>query len=682
MKKIGKVTLGGFLALLGISSLAACSNAEQSKAEEILSKVLVNPDGKTLSEDILIPKQVSDDGKAYAVSWVSTDTALLDFAESADPTKYIADIKRPLSAEDTVEEVSITASITYESTTLSETFKIKIASTTVEDALAKAISGVGVNPNYETEKANITLPTTSTEFKEAISLSYSLAATYETTTLVDGVLNIDPTKGNEKVELNVKAVRGTDELEKAVKIQVGKIEYLTVTEVLAEAKGTLLYAQGRITKIDNEKYGNVYIAGADNTELYIYGLYQGDNDACYVDGAFVKTAATGYSSWAAEDKLKVGDYIYIYGQRWEHNGKQQMQNNIIQPYPFTNVSDTLDLALNQMVTIVGTVKEVSNPTYGNLVLTDGTKNIEIYGVYQGDIAVCYEGTTWKKDPSAKRYDAWEAEDKFSAGDVVVVTGVRSEYNGKQQVSNTLIELRISKVAAPVVEPDPEPNPNPNPPTGTVTASLLKGKSAGEAFTCEAGKVVAIHAQDKVVVVATKDGSFGINCFDAEEGSVLLSLVVGDIVKVEGTLSLGAKGGTAKLLILTKDATITKLTDTNVEDITFTAINWATDGGEKWLYNLTADTAFGAYVEFTNVKFASLDSSVANGNWSKIAPQGDETTYTGLYAVDAVDSAGNALDKTSTYTVKAYIVGMTDFVGNGKAANNKVRLCPVSIVKNA
>ena len=82
--------------------------------------------------------------------------------------------------------------------------------------------------------------------------------------------------------------------------------------------------------------------------------------------------------------------------------------------------------------VYGTIKEVQNSVYGSMVITDGEKELYVYGVYSSD--------------KQTRYDA--LDDKPVKGDEVVLLGVLKTYNGEpemdrgylQAVKHTKVEI--------------------------------------------------------------------------------------------------------------------------------------------------------------------------------------------------------------------------------------------------
>ncbi len=74
--------------------------------------------------------------------------------------------------------------------------------------------------------------------------------------------------------------------------------------------------------------------------------------------------------------------------------------------------------------LTGTITEIQSETYGNMMISDGTNSILIYGLY---------------DANGTRYDAMAT--KPVVGDTIVVQGVLGNFNGTVQIKNgTLISL--------------------------------------------------------------------------------------------------------------------------------------------------------------------------------------------------------------------------------------------------
>ena len=196
---------------------------------------------------------------------------------------------------------------------------------------------------------------------------------------------------------------------------------------------------GVVDEVYNATYGNIYIKDADGTRFYIYGLYD--------------QAGNRYD--AMTNAPKVGDTITVLTALGQYKGAPQGKNATLvahtagtteQP-PVENNDPTPDteLTISEAVAlgaskehntytegkyyVVGTVKEVQNATYGNILIEDANGNtILVYGTYSADGKV--------------RYDAMET--RPVVGDTVKVYGVVGQYNGTAQLKNAwLIETTVN-----------------------------------------------------------------------------------------------------------------------------------------------------------------------------------------------------------------------------------------------
>ncbi len=191
---------------------------------------------------------------------------------------------------------------------------------------------------------------------------------------------------------------------------------------------------GVVTEIQNETYGNLYIADAEGNTIYVYGIYD-------------KDGTTRYDAMA--NKPAVGDTITVISIVSNYNGPQ-LKNAAVQSIekPVSNttpiteavaIGDKLahNTSTEEKYLIKGTVTEVKNTTYGNLYIVDEAGNsIYVYGMY---------------DEAGNRYDAMT--DKPEAGDTVTVLSIISNYNGAQ-LKNAVLKELVKGAGAPTTEPTP------------------------------------------------------------------------------------------------------------------------------------------------------------------------------------------------------------------------------------
>ena len=121
-----------------------------------------------------------------------------------------------------------------------------------------------------------------------------------------------------QVKGTVDIYNGTYELKNAEMYQ--QFAGYSLTEVSTVADKTVVLVTGKVKSIlvpaeGKQDFGNIYIEDEDGNELYIYGTYNTDGQK--------------YGDWAAEDKLAVGDVVYIYGEKSTYNNTTQVKNGTL-----------------------------------------------------------------------------------------------------------------------------------------------------------------------------------------------------------------------------------------------------------------------------------------------------------------------------------------------------------------
>lgn len=451
--KILKKVLMGAVATLGLATVAACGEEDSSNlAEDVLSKVLLTQEGEKVSEDFTIPKIVKYQGNTYDVKWTSADTTLIEVKANNDST-FTADIHQPFGED---ARTTLTASVEAGGKTATNDFKIKIENITFEKAVSTAISNMGIKASYGAE-TTVDLLSEVTEYKDKITFEYTLGAEYKSTKIENGKITYNPSLAEETVELNVTAKSGTNETTKKVTTKLSlKPVYLSVADALEVAKGEMLYVQGEIQSIESEQYGNFWIKDEAGNRIEIYGLYKGLIEDCYTGTTWNKVA-TRYDSWAASEKLAVGDYVYVYGQRDTYKTTEEVKNcllmSTVKGTTPSTVKEALDEAKGTMVVLTAEVKSIANVGYGNIYLKDSEGNeIYLYGLYQGKVSECYVDGVLDNSKAIKHGD-WKAEEQVSVGDIITLYGQRDTYYTTEQIKNGVL-LFVTKEAPTTPEPEP------------------------------------------------------------------------------------------------------------------------------------------------------------------------------------------------------------------------------------
>ena len=187
---------------------------------------------------------------------------------------------------------------------------------------------------------------------------------------------------------------------------------------------------GIITEVYNETYGNMKITDENGNILTIYGTYSADG-------------ADRYDAMAT--KPVAGDYIVVLGIIGQYNGTPQVKNGwIVTHKTTTSIEDANTLGgtfeknnyTEDKYLVTGTVKEIQNATYGNIVIEDANGNsILVYGTYDST--------------GANRFDAMTTQPKV--GDIVTVYGIVGYYSAPQLKNAWIVNI----VAGEEPEPAPE-----------------------------------------------------------------------------------------------------------------------------------------------------------------------------------------------------------------------------------
>lgn len=127
-----------------------------------------------------------------------------------------------------------------------------------------------------------------------------------------------------------------------------------------------------------------------------------------------------------------GKYIQVYGYVTGLSGGNKYLN--IMPTSVTEVTEISILEANNIATskqndeftfesymISGTITEIKNDTYGNMIVNDGNDSIYVYGVYNSD-----------------GFKFSELLSKPSVGDTVVLVGVLGKYNSMIEMKNAVL----------------------------------------------------------------------------------------------------------------------------------------------------------------------------------------------------------------------------------------------------
>ncbi len=194
--------------------------------------------------------------------------------------------------------------------------------------------------------------------------------------------------------------------------QAGAIVDATIAEFLAAEVGNIQYRlTGVVTSISDATSGKLYLRDFSG-ETYVYKIQD-----------------------FAQKGVKEGDIITIVGKRAAYNGSPQVSGAVLEVViPVTPVTIAELLAKpddsNTYFMISGEITSITNETYGNLYLNDGSE-IYVYGCYPG-----YGATG--------NYRKYLLADKgIKVGDTLTVIGTKGSYNGVNELMNSIYFSHVS-----------------------------------------------------------------------------------------------------------------------------------------------------------------------------------------------------------------------------------------------
>lgn len=218
---------------------------------------------------------------------------------------------------------------------------------------------------------------------------------------------------------------------------------VTVAEFLsAEIDDNQLYElTGIMEGPVNTEYGNFDITD-ESGSVYVYGL--------------TSTVILGESNDKSFSTLGYveGDTLTIVGTRGDYNGKPEVMGPAYavrakggSPAPDPDPEPELTKATVAEVIaaevsddvwyeLTGTITDVQNTEYGNIVIEDETGSILVYGLTK----------EWNGGSNDKSY----SEIGLREGDIVTLGGTRDEYNGEPQVGGTAFYISHVQGEAPEI----------------------------------------------------------------------------------------------------------------------------------------------------------------------------------------------------------------------------------------
>ena len=286
------------------------------------------------------------------------------------------------------------------------------------------------------------------------------------------------------------------------KCECGEILYSTIKDLTANYSGTeLFYVKATVKEVLDETTGEMIIADADG-EITVKALVD-ENGVSYAELA---------------EKPDKADEVVLQCALQKKSGVITVKNAILvsftaveAPLNIISIAEALEIGAanteetERLYYIRGTVTKVSNPTYGEMYITDGTNEILVYNTKNADGTVGYA----------------DMSEKPVKGDEVLLFCTLNNHNGTSQVKSAWV---IEFTHTPV-EIDP---------------SMYTEATIAEAREAEADtllKVKGVVAQItyangyKPSGVILVDGTSSIYVYD---GDLAGQVSVGNTIEVAGT----------------------------------------------------------------------------------------------------------------------------------------------------
>ena len=308
------------------------------------------------------------------------------------------------------------------------------------------------------------------------------------------------------------------------------------------------YVTGKITSITSTTYGNMMISDGTN-EILVYGTFDADGT-----NRFDKMA----------NQPKVGDTVTVYGIVGMYNDAQLKNawiTNIVpgeggevtppadEPAADSTLTIVEAIALGNTKTknnyttgkyyVTGVITSITNTQYGNMMISDGTNEILVYGTYDAD------GTN--------RFDAMANQP--AVGDTVTVYGVVGMYNDAQLKNAWIVAINGNSTVTPPAgggDEGGEVTPPADEPAADSTLTIVEAIALGNTKTknnyttgkyyvtgvitsitnTQYGNMMISDGTNEILVYGTYDAD-GTNRFDAMANKP----AVGDTVTVYGVVGM-------------------------------------------------------------------------------------------------------------------------------------------------
>ena len=566
--------------LMCVSVLASCggntddaAGATLDEAKELLNSMMKDKNGKATPNDYDVVGKLTVGETVFEVTW-KTDNESIKVKESSKKDFWTIDVP---DVNDKEVEYKLTATIKAEDgSTVDVTFTPKLP----------VVDNAGVASEFEAGVAY-------TMFMKQANLGYTVYA-------------LNTTQNGEN-----KYIETTMDPKAAATFYVEVVEggYKIYTEI----DGVKNYLHAELKEADGGKMSKYIGFKADSNCVFTY------DKELTVFKITLNGGEYGVGTYNAFETISLSDATYFKKDNINVEGGQfpvglmtkahadtlapsvKPENNDPKADSTLSIADAIALGKSKAPTVYtegkyyveGTVKEIKNDQYGNLIITDGTNDLLIYGTYSED------GKT--------RFD--KLATKPAVGDKIKVYGVIGNYNNEAQMKNGWI---IGAAAGEGSDDSGSSTPSVNttvveaPVAGTAYKfGMLQGNKDNKIFYAN-GEMVNTY-----YFGTTEDAATAIDVYLEETtGGYYLYCMKGDAktyinMAVSGTHVNAVYASTAST-VYTFDATLkTLVTDITVEEDT-------TKSGQYAFGNYGTYTSISTFNITKNDSFACRFYTVADG----------------------------------------------------------------------
>ena len=591
------------------------ADAALTAAADFLYNVMKDKEGAENVNDFDVVKKLVVDGVTYEVTW-TTDSDKVKIVESSKASYWTVDIP---TTNDTAFSYKLTATIkNADGKTITKEFNRKVPVIGADNALVVSDPQEGVD--------------------------YKLFIVQHTARKV--LFLKGATQNNEN-----KYILGGDAKDGAI-FRVEKAE--GGIKIYTEIDGTKQYINAHIQLLEDGKTSKYLGFSAEKPTVFYYKQNVGAwftmiDNAEYVIGTYsnFETASLSEGKFMTEEAVANKEQFAISFMTKENADTYTPPVFEVPDEPADGSTMTIKEAnefgktfskngySSGKFVVSGTVKEIQNPTYGNVVITDGTDEILVYGMY---------------DPAGKRFDKMATQPKV--GDVITVKGVIGMYNAPQLKDATLLKINDTELSG-----------------GTADSDGLVLNMMGSTTRTEHSSNKTVHSANGVTYVNEKASSTT-NNYDqtsnyaarAYKGSVITISADKAFMRVvfvlddfsDGKYLTGFDGMTVAGATITRDGDqVTVVLAAAAKSITFGELLGQVRIESITVYETAGTQGGGSGSGETVDKGTSLDMK---GTTTRTEHSSDKTVHSAsgvTYVNEKNTSTTDNYDQTSNYAARAY-----------------------------